>query len=130
MTGRISPELASLRREATREIQRASDVTFRHTATFVDAEGSEWELQYSLRDPQQIGPRAIAAAEAAARSFEVPYRDVRLLTPKPGQVLPAVGATANHVNLSGELEGEIKILDWAQESDFTRISRATCVLRR
>jgi hypothetical protein len=124
------PELAALRAEAGREIQANAGVTFRHQATFRDAEGSEWPLQYSLRDPQQISPRAIAAAEAAARSFEVPYRDVRILTPRPGQTLPAIGARTEHFNGSGDLEGEITILDWGQESDFTGISRGTCVLRR
>lgn len=112
----VTPEMLALR--------------FRHTATFRDAEGSEWPLQYSLRDPQQINTRAVAAAEAASRSFEVPYQDLRVLTPMPGQTLPATGAKAEHFNRRGELEGEITILDWGQESDFTSISRGTCVLRR
>lgn len=117
------------RKQAQRAI-RQNTAMFPFEGTFTDEQGGTWVVNYNLRDPQQINREAIAAAEAAAREFEVPYRDLRVLTIDPAQALPAVGASIRHHNADGGFEGLAVLLDWGQPGTYSGLTRGTCVLRR
>lgn len=81
-------------------------------------------VRCSVRDPEKVDRRAIAAAEVAARQAGVPYSDMRLLKVHPDDPRPAQGMRAT---LDG---GTLEVLSWSQESALTGLSTATCVLRR
>lgn len=126
---RDDPALQDYRAEAAEYLDEYDALIFRHEGTFRDQYGGAWKVRFKVNDPAKISPRAIAAAEAAARQFEVPFRDLRILTVAPTDDLPAIGAAIRFRDALGGLEGDLEILEWSQRSDYTDLARATCVLR-
>lgn len=115
--------LPALRARVQQRLRDNADLLYRHTGTF-KLGPHEWTCRFSVKDPQKLKADAIADAEAAARQFNVLYRDVRLLRIHPDDQRPVKGAK---LPWDG---GLLEILDWSQQSDFTGQKVATCVLRR
>lgn len=128
-TLRPNAQVDRYRKQAQRAI-RQNPAMFPFQGTFRDDQGGTWDVNYNLRDPQQINRETIAAAEAAARQFDVAYRDLRVLTIDPEQALPAIGASIRYHNADGSFEGLAVILDWGQTGTYSGLTRGTCVLRR
>ena len=101
------------------------EVRFQEVLTFTRGDDTWEHVQCSVQDPQKLKADAVAAAEAAARDFQVPYRDLRLLRVHPDEQRPPVGATA-----PWDSGGTLEILAWGQASRYTDQKLGTCVLRR
>lgn len=97
---------------------------FRKRLTFTLGTSTWEDVRCSVQDPQKLKADAVAAAEAAARDFRVPYRDLRLLRVHPDDLRPPKGATTSWDG------GTLEILAWGQASDFTGQKLGTCVVRR
>lgn len=115
--------MPAIRERVQQRLSGNADVLYRHTGTFTLG-SHKWLCRFSVKDPQKLKADAIADAEAAARQFNVLYRDVRLLRIHPDDQRPVKGAK---LPWDG---GLLEILDWSQQSDFTGQKVATCVLRR
>ena len=109
------------------EVQRDPDVLalrFRKRLTFTLGTSTWEDTRCSVQDAQKLKADAVTAAEAAARDFQVPYRDLRLLRVHPDDPRPPKGATTPWDG------GTLEVLAWGQASDFTGQKLGTCVLRR
>lgn len=111
-----------------------ADLFFPYLGTFTKG-AAVWQVHFSVSDPEKVSRVAIAGAQASAESFNVPYRDVRLLKIQPGELRPVIGAQLTQYVFNGETSthwdgGVLEILAWSQAGKLSGQKVGTCVLRR
>lgn len=121
MSGTVN-RLPKFRAIFTRTLRANDDVFYPHLLTFALGPHS-WEVRAKVRDPD---PRDRQAFERATRLVppELSLADMRLVTVRPGDTLPAPGSVARFD------DGDLEVLEYGQESDLSGVSLGVAVLRR
>lgn len=129
MTLNHDPEREALAAEAGEAVREHAGLIFRFRGTFTKEQNGrlrEYPCRFSVKDPVKADRNAVAAAQAFATAEQAAFTDVRLLKVHPDDSRPPEGSVLAEAWDGGVL----RLVRWAQTSDFSGIHTGLCLLRR